>query len=478
MDSELIKEGMQEWMCDNRLEIDSCISIALNNHERLYTEWFKYVDDCSGPDELSLYCLLRKYGVHTSVYNKSYVWMTLGNHIMLSDTEIFKCSGVRLIFLGQTHYGILREIKQPSPGRSLPTPPHLPLTTNPHQLKRNVIKLHVEQAPKPVLKNQSTPATKKRACTLSENHSELYGISDTAEPAVMSRSRRRSRRRTRCDIDYLTLNDGLEEDSVESPKQRKKASYLPNRRGPSAGCIAAQRVTSPENSPEAIASTSTSALKGVPSRSPNSVAKSSESIGVLPLPGIQGTPKNAWETSQPAQESSQEAPIALQTRNDLSTPDNPQQDELPDLVTVKTGKDTGTEVTLTANNITGNPESDHPKETFNVDPLSSGDELDVVDALLSLSGIRDENADPTMENELLMPIVGTNLPLDVAPVPIELGQVEVDHAIAKLAAQEEEQSITEKQPAVNAQDPNTAAPPNIDPNDNSDLSPPRGKGEF
>ena len=221
-----------------------------------------------------------------------------------------------------------------------------------------------------------------------------------------------------------------------------------------------------------------SALKGIPSRSPNSVAKSSESIGVLPLPGVQGTHKNTRETSQPAQESSQEAPIALQTRNDLSMLDNPQQDELPDLVTVKTGKDTGTEVTLTANDITGNPESDCPKETFNIDPLSTEDELDAVDALLSLSGIRDKNADPTTENELLMPIGGTNLPLDVAPVPIELGQVEVDHAIAKLAVQEEEQSITEKQPTVNTQDPNTAAPLNVDPNDNSDLSPPRGKGEF
>ena len=66
-------------------------------------------------------------------------------------------------------------------------------------------------------------------------------------------------------------------------------------------------------------------------------------------------------------------------------PDNSQQDELPDLVTVKTGKDTGTEVALTANNITGNP--DGPKETFNIDPLSTEDELDAVDALLSLSGI-------------------------------------------------------------------------------------------
>ena len=111
-------------------------------------------------------------------------------------------------------------------------------------------------------------------------------------------------------------------------------------------------------------------------------------------------------------------------------------------------------------------------------PLSTEDELDAVDALLSLSGIRDESADPTTENELLMPIGGANLPLDVAPVPIELGQVEVDHAIAKLAMQEEEESITEKQPVDNVQDPNTTAPPNVDPNDNTNLSPPRGKGGF
>ena len=244
------------------------------------------------------------------------------------------------------------------------------------------------------------------------------------------------------------------------------------------GHVAAQRVTSPENSPEAIATTSMSALKGIPSGSPNSVAKSSGSSCDLPLPGIQGTPKSTWETSQPTQESSQEAPIALLTRNDLSTLDNPQQDKLPDLVTAKTGKDAGTAVTLAADTITGNLKSDCPMETFNVDPFSTEDELDAVDALLSLSRIQDESADPTMVNELLMPIGGANLPLDVAPVPIELGQVEVDHAIAKLATQEEEQSITEKQPIDNAQDPNTTKPPNVDPNDNTDLSPPRGKGEF
>ena len=182
-------------------------------------------------------------------------------------------------------------------------PPHPPsaLDHKPSSAKKERCKTTCRTGTRTSVKNpKSTPVTKKRVPTLSENRSELYRISDTAEPAVTSRSRRRSRH----DIDYLTLNDGLEEDSVESSKRRKKASYPPNRRGPSVGHIAAQRVTSPENSPEAIASTSMSVLKGIPSGSPNSVAKSSESIGVLPLPGIQGTPKNAQGISQPAQESS------------------------------------------------------------------------------------------------------------------------------------------------------------------------------
>ena len=76
---------------------------------------------CSGPDELALYCLSRKYGVYSAVYNKSYVWTTLSNHIMLSDTEIYKPCGIRLIYLGPTKYCILRDIKHPSPSGTLQT---------------------------------------------------------------------------------------------------------------------------------------------------------------------------------------------------------------------------------------------------------------------------------------------------------------------------------------------------------------------
>ena len=59
----LIKESLQEWLCDNRNEITQCIGIALRNHEKSYAEWFRYVDSRSGPDELALYSLSRKYGM-------------------------------------------------------------------------------------------------------------------------------------------------------------------------------------------------------------------------------------------------------------------------------------------------------------------------------------------------------------------------------------------------------------------------------
>ena len=95
-------------------------------------------------------------------------------------------------------------------------------------------------------------------------------------------------------------------------------------------------------------------------------------------------------------------------------------------------------------------------ETFNVEPLSTDNEaeMDVVDALLSLLSVRDDGEDLTLENEQLMPIGGVNLPVDAAPVPIELGQVQVDHAIAELA---EKNKIQTQAAAVNPDADNVTA---------------------
>ena len=112
-DPEIVKENLQEWLCDHRMEVTECISIALRNHECTFSEWFRNLDSCSSPDELALYCLSRKHGIHSLVLNKSYIWTTLSNHITRSDDEIIKLCGVNLVFLGPARYGILREIRQP-----------------------------------------------------------------------------------------------------------------------------------------------------------------------------------------------------------------------------------------------------------------------------------------------------------------------------------------------------------------------------
>ena len=113
IDSEIVKENLQEWLCDNRHEVTECISIALRNHERTYSEWFRYVDSSHGPDELALYCLARKHGVHVSVFNKSYVWTTLMRHIDRSDEEIMQLCEINLVLTGPCEYGILRDIRHP-----------------------------------------------------------------------------------------------------------------------------------------------------------------------------------------------------------------------------------------------------------------------------------------------------------------------------------------------------------------------------
>ena len=110
VDGEIVKELLQEWLCDHRHEITQSIDIALRNHEMRYAEWFRYINDQSGPDELALYSLSCKHGIHTSVFNKSYVWTTLMNHVNRSDDKIISLSGINLVYLGSTTYGIIRDI--------------------------------------------------------------------------------------------------------------------------------------------------------------------------------------------------------------------------------------------------------------------------------------------------------------------------------------------------------------------------------
>ena len=130
------------------------------------------------------------------------------------------------------------------------------------------------------------------------------------------------------------------------------------------------------------------------------------------------------------------------------------------------------------------PANRDPIETFNVDPLSTEGEMDAVDALLSLQDLCDDTkGDPIDENAELMPIGGLNLPVDTAPVPIELNQIQVDHAIAKLAEQEEEEAAADDGKAQTTvdkdtveTDPNSANLPADDSYSDARLSSPQSKG--
>ena len=63
VNGEIVKESLQEWLCDHRHEITQSIGIALRNHEMSFAEWFRYINDQSEPDELALYSLSCKHGI-------------------------------------------------------------------------------------------------------------------------------------------------------------------------------------------------------------------------------------------------------------------------------------------------------------------------------------------------------------------------------------------------------------------------------
>ena len=91
-----------------------------------------------------------------------------------------------------------------------------------------------------VKKSETKLKREKWSRTLSESRQITFGI---ALPPVVSRSVRSNRK----NIDYLTLNDGLEDNEVPRPKRRCKATNRP-RSGPSSTRQAAHKYTaSPES---------------------------------------------------------------------------------------------------------------------------------------------------------------------------------------------------------------------------------------
>ena len=111
----------------------------------------------------------------------------------------------------------------------------------------------------------------------------------------------------------------------------------------------------------------------------------------------------------------------------------PADDKLPDLVRSSQTETDNYSLVLD----TVPPVGDLPPDNI-FDGGTTEEELDAVDALLSLSTVRDNAIENSLDdNSSLMPIGGNSVYQDVNLVTVHLDQVMVDGAIAKLVQDEE-----------------------------------------
>ena len=305
---------------------------------------------------------------------------------------------------GPCEYGILRDIRRPVQ--------NLPVHTNPKTIGKpknaNINKKTTCRDDRSAIKKKGRSASRdskqtkpaKRAHTLSESRSKNYGI---PPPTNTSTHTLRSGLQP---IDYLSLNDGYENDFETSLKKRKRITHRP-KSAPSATRVAAQKHTvSPEakNANKRPSTASPPALSAVPSTS--------------------------------------------KVKNVIAT----------DLTGVPTGQIAETLLDLVQNN---EPVNVQLSPTI-ADAVSTEEELDAIDALLSLSEVRDNTLEDD-DNADLMPVgLPTNI-VDAAPVPVKLDRVNVDTAIAEMLQTDElEKQDTEE--STSNPNKNAVIPDNSDPN--------------
>ena len=132
-----MKEQLIDWICDNRVDLANCMSIALNQSKQSLTKWLQKltINDDSVPDELTLYCLARFTGHHALVYTNNFCWSTLLNQFRLSEDALYERSKVKLMYVGHHMFNELKDIRLPKP-----SPPDSAITTKSVAKKKNKIK--------------------------------------------------------------------------------------------------------------------------------------------------------------------------------------------------------------------------------------------------------------------------------------------------------------------------------------------------
>ena len=192
------------------------------------------------------------------------------NHVNRPDDEIISLSGINLMYLGATTYGIICDIRTPHPQQQ---PNQTPLRTPGHSSK-HATKVTCRSGSRgrktdvKVSTDSGRGKQGKTSKTLSESRQEQYGITAAmVKPCSVQSSRQQ--------INYVSLNDGYEEETSSPTQKRRKESHRP-KSAPSARQLSAhKRMNVPESAVSdantqaqdaftAVPTPSTSSLEGVP----------------------------------------------------------------------------------------------------------------------------------------------------------------------------------------------------------------------
>ena len=223
-DGELSRESVQTWICDNRLEVTSCICIALDNCKLSFCNWYRASEQYSSPDEMILYCLAKQNNKHVCIFNDKYVWSTLAEHIKFDYFEVLKRSSVALIYLGPRKYAILRKKKQNPVSEDTVVSRRAGTRGKGRGSKSSSKKVTCRTSGK---KGTTVRNTSKQSVSLQTRRKEKYGVGSTT--TVDTEKYGRVKRSASKGIDYSKLNDGLdtESKSLSSPKRHKYTSHTP-----------------------------------------------------------------------------------------------------------------------------------------------------------------------------------------------------------------------------------------------------------
>ena len=409
-----------------------------------FIEWLQRItlNDDFVPDKLTIYCLSRFLNVHTLVYTSSFCSSTLINQFKYDDDELYNKSDIRLVYVGRHMFAELKHIRQPKPSLMLPPPPTTPPDTNKTR------------------KRTASGKCNKKVTSRGDRPRSKQSRKLTTPPSLPPPPTPRPSQRSKQNIDYLQLNDGLEELAVTSPKSRKRKTYSPPpRAGPSASRQAASRSKCNkldleqlmENTPDdgnklpdlVVNRESSETFNAITNDQAITVSdfvlnqELSETLNAITNDQTTTSP-NVEATGQSDSELKgvTETPLAKQK---TSVTPGKVESLMDTIAPVTLGS-----MELAQDNTNDTNESNTPTPVGH--DTATTDEEEAVEALLALSNLpdMDDEGNDSDDNATLMPIDGpSSRSIDVNPVKVKLSTDDISRAIEQLPSESRLQVATQ-----------------------------------